>query len=49
MSAMAQTSLYDVPDWSLRLAQAGMAEEHAEEVGSWMDGVLGTEFTRPPE
>ncbi|CAM1510574.1 Fc.00g009090.m01.CDS01 [Cosmosporella sp. VM-42] len=30
MSALAQTSLYDVPDWSVRLVEAGMKETRAE-------------------
>lgn len=49
MSTLANTSLYDVADWSARLTQAGMATALAGEVGTWMNMVLGTEFTRPEE
>ncbi|KAF5012689.1 hypothetical protein FDECE_1249 [Fusarium decemcellulare] len=49
MSALATTSIYDVPNWSAQLTRAGMAENDATEVGSWMDGVLGTDFTKPAQ
>ncbi|KAF4978973.1 hypothetical protein FZEAL_4740 [Fusarium zealandicum] len=49
MSALATASIYDVPSWSTPLARAGMAEGDAAKVGSWMDGVLGTEFTKPAQ
>lgn len=38
--------MYDIPDWSTRLTEAGMAERHAIAAGSWMNDVLGTAFTR---
>ncbi|KAF7558449.1 hypothetical protein G7046_g5695 [Stylonectria norvegica] len=49
MSAFAQTSLYNIRDWRARLADAGMAAQDAADIGSWMNGVLGTEFTKPTQ
>jgi hypothetical protein len=47
MAALANTSLYEIQDWSSTLAQAGMAKDLSGEVGTWMNMVLGTEFTAP--
>ncbi|KAH6999669.1 hypothetical protein EDB80DRAFT_754225 [Ilyonectria destructans] len=49
ISALKTTSLYDVPDWTKQLAQAGMADENTAKVGSWMNDVLGNQFTRPTQ
>lgn len=49
ISALKTTSLYDVPDWTKQLAQAGMADDNAAKVGSWMNHVLGNQFTRPTQ
>ncbi|KPM43409.1 hypothetical protein AK830_g3154 [Neonectria ditissima] len=46
MSTLEATSLYDVPDWSEQLAQTGMVDKNATIVGSWMNMVLGNQFTR---
>ncbi|KAI8724478.1 putative lipoate-protein ligase A [Fusarium sp. LHS14.1] len=49
MSALVASSIYHVPTWTNKLAQAGMAEDDAAKIGSWMDDVLGTEFTKPAQ
>jgi lipoate-protein ligase A len=49
MSALVASSIYHVPTWTDQLAQAGMAEGDAAKIGSWMDDVLGTEFTKPAQ
>ncbi|KAI8683512.1 putative lipoate-protein ligase A [Fusarium keratoplasticum] len=49
MSALVASSIYHVPTWTDQLAQAGMAEGDAVKIGSWMDDVLGTEFTKPAQ
>ncbi|KHN95507.1 Biotin/lipoate A/B protein ligase [Metarhizium album ARSEF 1941] len=40
------TSLHDISNWSSQLSQAGLGREASAHVGSWMDQVLGTEFTQ---
>lgn len=49
MSALANTSLYEIQDWSSTLDKAGMAKDLSGEVGTWMNMMLGTEFTAPEE
>lgn len=49
MSALANTSLYEIQDWSSTLDKAGMAKDLSSEVGTWMNMVLGTEFTAAEE
>ncbi|TWU73860.1 Biotin/lipoate A/B protein ligase [Metarhizium rileyi] len=41
-------SLHDIPNWELRLSQAGLGRDAAGDVGAWMDRILGTEFTQIP-
>lgn len=45
------TSVYDVNDWAARLRQAtenqAAVVADAPILGAWMDGVLGTHFTKP--
>ncbi|GAB0134944.1 hypothetical protein EsDP_00003296 [Epichloe bromicola] len=43
---LTQTSLQDVQDWTLHLGQAGLGSTDAQQLGTWMNQVLGTEFTR---
>ncbi|KAK7421563.1 hypothetical protein QQZ08_009908 [Neonectria magnoliae] len=45
-STLQAASLYDVPDWSKQLVETGMRENDATIVGSWMNNVLGNQFTR---
>ncbi|KAL4727217.1 hypothetical protein ACLX1H_006118 [Fusarium chlamydosporum] len=49
LSALASSSIYNVPSWSAQLSQAGMSDTEAAKVGSWMDNVLGVEFTKPAQ
>ncbi|KAG5973499.1 hypothetical protein E4U55_000495 [Claviceps digitariae] len=41
-----QTSLQDVSDWAIHLRQAGLGRSDAQQLGTWMNQILGTEFTR---
>ncbi|KAG5920879.1 hypothetical protein E4U42_006049 [Claviceps africana] len=43
-----QVSLQDVADWELYLRQAGLGSPDAQQLGTWMNKILGTEFTRMP-
>jgi lipoate-protein ligase A len=49
LSTLASSSIYDVPSWSAQLSQAGMSDTEAAKVGTWMDNVLGVEFTKPTQ
>lgn len=49
MSTLSAASIYDVPDWTARLAKVGMDRSEALKVGPWMNRVLGTEFTTPQQ
>ncbi|ODA80550.1 hypothetical protein RJ55_03509 [Drechmeria coniospora] len=46
-ASLAQLSLHDVGDWVHQLAQAGLGDGDAARVGTWMNEVLGTAFTKP--
>ncbi|KJZ74437.1 hypothetical protein HIM_06247 [Hirsutella minnesotensis 3608] len=37
--------LHEISDWTARLGEAGLSVADAAQVGSWMNEVLGTEFT----
>ncbi|KAG6010943.1 hypothetical protein E4U21_002613 [Claviceps maximensis] len=41
-----QISLQDVSDWAFYLRQAGLGSSDAQQLGTWMNQILGTEFTR---
>lgn len=41
-------SLQDIDSWIARLSQAGLEEQQAQEIGTWLDTTLGTEFTSMP-
>ncbi|KAG6131576.1 hypothetical protein E4U38_003878 [Claviceps purpurea] len=43
---LTQTSLQDISDWASRLREAGLSSAESRQLGSWMNEVLGTEFTR---
>ncbi|KAL6920486.1 hypothetical protein ACHAP8_008836 [Fusarium lateritium] len=49
LSALASSSIYDVPSWTAQLSQAGMSDTEAAKIGTWMDNVLGVEFTKPAQ
>ncbi|CEI65468.1 hypothetical protein FVEN_g6123 [Fusarium venenatum] len=49
LSALASSSIYNVPSWTAQLSQAGMSGTEATKVGTWMDNVLGVEFTKPAQ
>ncbi|OAA69833.1 Biotin/lipoate A/B protein ligase [Cordyceps fumosorosea ARSEF 2679] len=40
-------TVYNFGDWSAQLADAGVASQQAQYIGGWLNGVLGTEFTKP--
>ncbi|OAQ69752.1 lipoyltransferase [Pochonia chlamydosporia 170] len=42
------SSIQDVSDWQSRLSQAGLGSKDANQIGIWMNQVLGTEFTNIP-
>ncbi|PNY27324.1 lipoate-protein ligase A [Tolypocladium capitatum] len=44
--SLVRSSLHDVHDWVERLAQVGLGEKDAADVGAWMNDVLGTAFTK---
>ncbi|KAG6026387.1 hypothetical protein E4U41_001279 [Claviceps citrina] len=44
---LTQNSLQDIPDWALCLRQAGLGSaDDAQQLGTWMNQVLGADFTR---
>ncbi|KAK8141315.1 Biotin/lipoate A/B protein ligase [Beauveria asiatica] len=45
-SSLVGATLYDIDDWSVRLADAGLASQQAQHIGEWLNGILGTEFTK---
>lgn len=45
-SAFLNRSICDVHDWTAPLAQTGLGSSEADQVGKWMNHVLGTEFTK---
>ena len=47
-SLLIKQDLHEVADWTSRLAQAGMPDADAQQVGSWLDETLGTDFTQIP-
>ncbi|OBS27744.1 hypothetical protein FPOA_01687 [Fusarium poae] len=49
LSALASSSIYNVPSWTAQLSQAGMSDTEAAKVGPWMDNVLGVDFTKPAQ
>ncbi|RGP70077.1 lipoate- ligase a [Fusarium longipes] len=49
LSALASSSIYEIPSWSAKLSQAGMSDAEAAKVGTWMDNVLGVDFTKPTQ
>lgn len=49
LSALASSSIYDVSSWTAQLSQAGISDGEAVKVGSWMDNVLGVDFTKPTQ
>ncbi|KGQ09818.1 hypothetical protein BB8028_0004g07630 [Beauveria bassiana] len=46
VSSLVGATLYDIDDWSARLADAGLASQPAQQIGEWLNGILGTEFTK---
>ncbi|KID83584.1 Biotin/lipoate A/B protein ligase [Metarhizium guizhouense ARSEF 977] len=40
------SSLHDISNWDTQLFQAGLGRKDAYDVGSWMNRILGTEFTQ---
>lgn len=48
VASLAGTSLYDVPDWTVHLRNHAVALDNVQDVGSWMNYVLGTAFTNLP-
>ncbi|UNI24714.1 Lipoate--protein ligase [Purpureocillium takamizusanense] len=46
-ASLVKSSLHDIGDWTEPLTQAGLSQSDAADVGSWLNGVLGTLFTRP--
>ncbi|OAQ79691.1 lipoyltransferase [Purpureocillium lilacinum] len=44
--SLIKSSLHDVGDWTERLTQVGLSRWDAADVGSWLNGVLGTSFTK---
>ncbi|CAG1964241.1 unnamed protein product [Fusarium graminearum] len=49
LSALASSSIYDVSSWTAQLSQAGISDGEAVKFGSWMDNVLGVDFTKPTQ
>ncbi|KAF5238909.1 hypothetical protein FAUST_5245 [Fusarium austroamericanum] len=49
LSALASSSIYDVSSWTAQLSQAGISDREAVKFGSWMDNVLGVDFTKPTQ
>ncbi|KAM5343174.1 hypothetical protein ACJ41O_014140 [Fusarium nematophilum] len=47
MSAFDDTPIYDISSWGTQLSQAGLSDGDAATAGSWLDSILGTEFTKP--
>ncbi|TQV94299.1 hypothetical protein V2A60_002665 [Cordyceps javanica] len=48
LSALVGTTMYNISDWSAQLAEAGVASQQAQQIGGWLNDILGTEFTKPP-
>ncbi|KAM3508355.1 hypothetical protein MY11210_006754 [Beauveria gryllotalpidicola] len=46
VSSLVGATLYNIDDWSVRLADAGLASQQAQHIGDWLNGILGTEFTK---
>ena len=46
LSALQGATLHDVQDWAARLADAGLSDHQTGEVGSWLNRMLGTGFTK---
>ena len=45
-SLFLKASLQDIDDWSVPLAKAGLNTADASTLGSYVNGVLGVEFTK---
>lgn len=45
-SVFEEAKICDIYDWVARLADAGVGKRDAGEVGTWLNSVMGTEFTR---
>jgi hypothetical protein len=44
--ALVGANVHDIDAWGARFAQAGLASTDADKLGAWMEGVLGTQFTK---
>lgn len=47
IESLVGTNIQDVQDWTTQLKEAGTSINNVEQVGSWMNQVLGTSFTKP--
>jgi len=43
--ALIGVNVHDIDAWGVRFAQAGLASADADELGAWMESILGTRFT----
>ncbi|KAJ4144369.1 hypothetical protein LMH87_003253 [Akanthomyces muscarius] len=47
LSSLVGATMYNIRDWSAQLADAGVASQQARHIGDWLNGILGTAFTKP--
>ncbi|KAJ6788059.1 hypothetical protein PWT90_10110 [Aphanocladium album] len=46
LSSLVGATMYNINDWSAQLADAGIASQQASQIGEWLNGILGIEFTK---
>ncbi len=47
LSSLVGATMYNISDWAAQLADAGIASQPARHIGDWLNGILGTAFTKP--